>query len=213
MFRLFYTKTGDQKKWLIFLTAIFPLIFSVWGTIISLRSYNLSVDTSNNKEQIDSMRVMISELRTQNLLLSRQINQTNQLIALNEKSSMTQDQQLDMLKSGVRSSNRPKLNIEGGSSGPNDVQFMISTRTEDAFNFSIFSRDKLKIDIGILKKTPVIARGNYYNVLISGLQKKEYRLVLFFEDNHANKYKQEIILSKNENSAMYDFILGGLTER
>lgn len=50
MFRLFYNRTGDQKKWVISLTAIFPLIFSVWGTIISLRSYHLSVDVGTARK-------------------------------------------------------------------------------------------------------------------------------------------------------------------
>ncbi len=76
---------------------------------MSLKGYNLTIAKSNNTEQIDSMRVMIKEMRIQNTLLtkeiglvSNQIEQTNNLIDIYEGTSKTQHNQLGVLLNSIK---------------------------------------------------------------------------------------------------------------
>lgn len=210
MFKLFYKK-GEQRQWVILLTTIFPLLLTIWGIVLSVKSYNLSVATGNNREQIDSIKVIIGELRQQNTLLITQVNQLAQLVSLNEKVSSTQDMQLDVMKTGAKASNKPQLQAEPREMGPDYLVIDLLNKGGDILKFKIDSKDHTIIDIGLLATIPTITKGNYYPIRFSNLKRRIHRIKVSLQDNLGNKYYQEMILSKDINDN-FDIQFGALME-
>jgi hypothetical protein len=123
IYTLFFDAIGQQKRWFVVSSVLLPLIltiiFSIWGTVISIKSYNLSVETSNNREQLDTMKVMIDNLREQskllidqNKMIFTQVNQLSRIINLNENSNDIQTRHYSTIRENINESKVPKLSVE-----------------------------------------------------------------------------------------------------
>lgn len=100
-YKLFFDETNQQRKWFvlfgIFLPLILSIIFSVWGTVISVRSYQLSEQESKNREQMDTLTNMVKALRLQNQLLvlqnrvmTKELDTLSEIAGLNRISNTVQ---------------------------------------------------------------------------------------------------------------------------
>ena len=202
MYKYFFTKKGDQKRWFVLFSILVPLIisliFSAWGIYFSKKSYDLSVDASNNREQIDSMKVMIAEIRTQNRLLIQQIDQVSKLLSINEKSYSTQDSQLTVMTAGLKVTSKPKLEVDpmGGSDLSMDVELI--NKGGDAYDFKVISTTGLQVSIGLLSQSHIVTSGKKYYLSFTNLKESKHVVKFAFKDNSKIQYSQNLVFYKKD---------------
>ncbi len=222
----FFDSSGQQRKWFVIFGVLLPLIlsvlFSVWGTWISIKSYNLSVESSNNREQIDTMRVIVDNLRQQNELLIdqnkmifTQVNQLRKIVVLNENSNEIQTQHFSTVRETVNDAKIPKLSIEkvehelGSSNQSEFAQYYYLKMVNyggDIYNI----RHKELDTIGSSPiNLPVSSMPRSSDMELTFLNpflythKTKAKLRFFFEDALHNKYYQDLMLTKNEGEVLF----------
>lgn len=221
---LFFDKNGNQKKWFIVSSILLPLIltiiFSVWGTAISVKSYELSVETAKNREQIDSTKVIIDEIRvqnklliSQNSLLGTQIKQLSDLVGLNRTSTDIQGKHLETVISDLTNYNTPKLSAnlskteslgEGEFTYGLDYYIQISNNGGDIYNFRCASIDTSVFDISNFPKGGTLPRNSYFefDFLAYDVENKQ-TLCFYYEDMYHKKYSQDLKIYINGNKNIH----------
>lgn len=212
---LFFDKAGNQKKWFVISGVALPLvltiIFSIWGTIISVKSYNLSVETSKNREQLDSTKVIIDEIRnqnklliTQNSMLATQIKQLADLVTLNRTSTNIQEKHLETVLTDMTNFNTPKLSAnlvksepvgEGAFTYALDYYIQVSNNGGDIYNFRCAKVDTSVFDISNFPKNGSLPRNSYFEFdLMTTKTENKYSIKFNFEDMYRKRYAQELII-------------------
>lgn len=221
---MFFDKNGNQRKWFVVASVLLPLIltiiFSFWGTIISVKSYELSVETANNREQIDSTKVIIDEIRVQNKLLisqnnllGTQINQLSDLVGLNRTSTDIQGKHLETVLTDMVNFNTPKLSAnfskteslgEGELTYALDYFIQISNNGGDIYNFRCASVDTSVFDISNFPKGGMLPRNSYFEFdLMATDTDNKQNLLFYYEDMYHKKYSQELKIYINMNSNVH----------
>lgn len=235
IYGLFFDENHNQKKWFVLFSVLLPLllsvIFSIWGTIISIRSYNFSVEASKNREQIDTMRVMLKELKSQNKLLleqnhltSTQVNQLAKILAAGENLNEIQSQNLAVMLGNINDSKVPRLAIEDKSfewdSGA-ESDFIDVNKVElvnyggDILNLRYQKIDSLDFNKNNLSSDNLPSNSNIvfeFRRTFLKTKKQTLKARFLFEDALNNKYYQDLILTQN-NDYSISFQLGKMTSR
>jgi hypothetical protein len=229
----FFTKGGEQKKWFVLFSVLLPLImtiiFSVWGTVISVKSYDLSIESSQNREQIDSTKVIIDEIRvqnklliTQNSLLNDQIKQLADLVILNRTSTDIQGKHFTTVLNDINNSNVPKLSVNLSNTdgvGNADLIYAInytirvSNLGGDIYNFSCVPLDSSKIDLSNFPKNGSLPRESYFEFDIVCISSETDKVRFYFEDMYHKKFTQDLSLFIDSEGDTYNFHLGNVKSR
>ncbi len=202
MYRLFFDKRHEQKRWVIVFNVLMPSLFSVLGIFYAIKSYNISVDMKNNREQMDSLTVMIKELRQQNILL--------------QKSVLTHENEFKLKAQELKNLNRPQLKAEDLQAGEienevSNLKIRIHNMGGDISYFSYVLPKDLVISKNDFPKNRQLAKGSYFDVYIKNMMKPNYVITFYLRDIQGNKYSQELICTK-EALWGYVFSFGALTE-
>jgi hypothetical protein len=238
-YNFFFDANKQQKQWFvlfgIFLPLILTIIFSIWGTIISVRSYNLSEQESQNKEQLDTLTSMIKELRKQNILLlsqnsvmDKEIDTLSEIAGLNRFSNTVQYNHFSSFVNGIRDSKIPKLAIEDVNSelvsgGKTDFSMYYAIKIVnyggDIYNLRFEDIDSSGLDKGSLPKNGFVPKNSNLEFEFENLflftNKKKLVLKFYFNDNSNIAYQQDLIIlnaSKNNDEAV-EYQLGKLCRR
>lgn len=201
MYRLFFDKRHEQKRWVIVFNVLMPSLFSFLGIFYAIKSYNISVDMKNNREQMDSLTVMIKELRQQNILL--------------QKSVLTHENEFKLKSEELKYTNRPQLKVEdlltGEISEVSNLWIRIHNIGGDISNFSYVLPKDLMINKDDFPRNRQLAKGNYFDIHIKNMSKPNYIIKFYLKDIQGNKYSQELICTKEELGG-YVFSFGALIE-
>lgn len=202
MYRLFFDKRHEQKRWVIVFNVLMPSLFSVLGIFYAVKSYNISVDMKNNREQMDSLTVMIKELRQQNILL--------------QKSVLTHENEFKLKTEEIKNLNRPQLKVEDLQAGEinnevSSLKIRIYNIGGDISYFSYALPKDLLINKDDFPKNRQLAKGSYFDVYIKNMSKPNYIIKFYLKDIQGNKYSQELICTKEELWG-YVFSFGALIE-
>lgn len=231
----FFDESHNQKKWFqlfsVLLSLLVTIIFSVWGTIISVKSYQLSVEAANDHQQIDTMRFMLRELKAQNKhlieqnkLTSTQVNQLARILAAGENISDIQNQQLSVILGNVRESKIPKLAIEDTDfeMGIDHIsEFADINRVElvnyggEIHNFQYQKIDSINFDKKNISSSTLPMNANIvfeFRRTFDKTKKQTLKTRFLFEDVLGNKYYQDLILYQNRDYSI-SFQLGKMTDR
>ncbi len=237
-YNLFFDSQKQQKQWFvlfgIFLPLILTIIFSIWGTIISVRSYNLSEQESQNKEQLDTLTSMVQELRKQNLLLlsqnkvmDKEIDTLSEIAELNRFSNTVQYNHFSSFVNGVRNSKIPKLAIDAVNSEllsgeKSDFTLYHAVKIVnfggDIYNLRYNDLDSSGLDKGFLPKNGFVPKNSNLEFEFENLflytEKKKLVLRFFFNDNSNLSYQQDLIILKtSEDDSSIEFQLGKLCRK
>lgn len=226
IFTPFFDSQGQQKKWFVVFGVLLPLLitilFSVWGTWISVKSYDLSVDASNNHDQIDTMKVIVDKLQQQNQLLIdqnkmifTQVNQLRRITSLNENSNDIQTQHFATVRQSINDSKVPKLSIEKaefelGSTSQADFAYFYYLKIVNYGGDIYHLRHKELDSIGNAPiSLPVTSLPRNADVEITFLNpflythKTKLKLRFSFEDALHTKYYQDLTLIENGDDASF----------
>lgn len=229
MYRFFFTNDGNQKKWFILFSILLPfvlsIVFSVWGTALSVKSFKLSVETNNNHEQIDSIKTIINELRNQNKLLivqnsllSNQIEQSGALLSVNKKSSDIQFQQFSTILNDINNGKKPRLvvNVIDNDFSQADGRIIITTTLRisnvggDIINFRNESITGVELDPSFFPQNGFLPGGSYFDLTFENLLEKIYKTRFYFKDELHNSYIQDLFWTQLKDGYSYDFQLSKL---
>jgi len=198
MYKLFFNKENDQRKWLVLFGLFTPLIISIWGLMLTIQANNLARATADNREQIDTLTNMVKELRRQNDLLHESVViQKDQLIAYQSAIQYTKrpvlrftEEQNDILSDGIN------MGISIYNSGG------------DVFNLTATSIKGANADITSFPANRQIPSLREIHIYIKHVQKTGSGISLRFTDNMMNQYSQDIIwINKN---GTYEMQIGSL---
>ena len=200
MIRVFFNKRGEQKPWVIIVNTLFPIVFSILGIWLAIKSYTLSIATSQNREQIDTLTKIIGEIRKQNTLLQELV--------------LKQDTQVKAYLAEVRYNRRPRL---VGQIGPavfsgeiSDVTINISNLGGDIYSFRYEPLKEISIDSTSLPQNGFLPSGGHVDIRFMNLTKTKYKARFYFKDALMNSYVQELILFKYDSEYVLQF--GSLQE-
>ncbi|MCW3072448.1 MAG: hypothetical protein JWO44_2338 [Bacteroidetes bacterium] len=230
IYSVFFDSGNQQKKWFVVFSVLLPLlltiIFSAWGTIISVKSYDLSVETSNNREQLDTMEVMIGQLKEQNRLLidqntiiNAQMNQLAKIISLNENSNEVQTKHLSTVLGSLNDSKIPRLAIdkveyELGSGGQAEFAefyyLKIVNYGGSIYDLKSTAADSMGLDPGYLPVNGSVPGNSNVTMIFKNpflyTDKDKLRLRFIFRDARHVKYYEDLTLTETAESV--DFQLG-----
>lgn len=234
-YSLFFDENHNQRKGFVIFSVLLPLIitviFSIWGTVIAKQSYELSLNASRNHDQIDTMQVMLKELKTQNKLLMEQNRMTSMqvvelavILATGENLSEIQKKHLQMLTGNINDSKIPKLAIEDTDYelGSDEVSEFADINRVELVNYGGEIKglryqkiDSLDFNKNNIPSSNLPTNSNMvfeFKRTFLDPKKSTLRARLLFEDALNNKYYQDLILIKN-NDFKISFQLGKMTPR
>jgi hypothetical protein len=188
MYNWFFNKNGDQRKGFVLFSVFIPLligiIFGIWGI-------RLTIQSNDNKDQIEALTQMTLELRKQNDLL--------------QKSVAIQDSQFKIYTDEIKLSKRPSFKAElfGGDPGePADIDIMITNSGAGISNFTLIPLNGAKITSKGSFKKKMFASGSQYVIHLSNLRTGP-ALRITFTDALMNNYSQD--LSWSSDGEVLDF--------
>lgn len=180
---LLFKKAGQEakhlKEWVVIFFHLFlPVLFGVWGLI-------LSIAANKNREQIDALTTVVTELKNQN-------TQLQTLIAI-------QDSLFRAYMNEVKNSRKPILRAElfGGDLGEvANIDAKITNSGGDIFNVIITPLNGTMIDLSRLPKTKTLTTGSEFILRINNLRNgKAVRIT--YNDALMNKYSQDLVWQSN----------------
>ncbi len=226
----FFDSQGQQKKWFVvfgvFLPLVISILFSVWGTWISIKSYDLSLESNNNRDQIDTLKVIIDQLHQQNNLLFdqnklivTQVNQLTDLIKINKSSNDVQTQHFSAVLSNINDSKIPRLAIEkveyelgsGGEAEFAEFHYVqIINYGGDIQKLKHKEIDTVFFDPAFLPDNGSVPGNSVLDLQFKNpflwTNRKRLRLRFWFEDALHSKYQQDLTLMENKDGV--EFQLG-----
>jgi hypothetical protein len=177
MLNWFFNKNGDQKKWFVLFSVFVPLVIGVFFGIWGIR---LTIQSNDNREDIEALTQMTLELKKQNDLL--------------QKSVAIQDSQFKTYTDEVKYSKQPRFKAElwGGEPGePADIDIKITNLGAGISDVTLIPLNGAKITSKGSAKKKVVASGSSFIIRLSNLR-TGVGLRITFTDALMNKYSQDL---------------------